>query len=71
MATRNFDNKNNAYTIFFDENKDKVSEGNMHNKLREGPWKYYHKGLKTVMTTENYIKDKLEGSRKVFIQTRS
>ncbi|AIN74339.1 hypothetical protein SL053_001579 [Flavobacterium psychrophilum] len=66
MATRNFDNKNNAYTIFFDENKDKVSEGNMHNKLREGPWKYYHKGLKTVMTTENYIKDKLEGSRKVF-----
>ncbi|SFA88405.1 MORN repeat variant [Flavobacterium swingsii] len=66
MATRNFDAKNNAYTIFFDENKNKVSEGNMYNKLRTGVWKYYHKGQKTVMTTENYINDKLEGSRKVF-----
>ena len=66
LATRNFDTKNNAYTIFFDENKNIVSEGNTYNKLRTGVWKYYHKGLKTVMTTENYINDKLEGSRNVF-----
>lgn len=66
MATRNFDAKNNAYTIFYDENKNKVSEGNMVNKLREGVWKYYHKNSKVVMTIENYKKDKLEGSRKVY-----
>lgn len=66
MATRNFDAKNNAYTIFFDEKKNKVSEGNVVDKLREGIWKYYHKNSNAVMTTENYVNDKLEGSRKVF-----
>ena len=66
MATRNFDGKGSAYTIFFDENSFKVSEGNVVNKLRHGLWKYYHKGLKTVMTTENYLNDKLEGVRKVY-----
>lgn len=66
MATRNFDNKNNAYTIFYDEKKNKVSEGNVVNKLREGVWKYYHKDSKAIMTTENYVNDKLEGARKVF-----
>ncbi len=66
MATRNFDAKNNAYTIFFDEKNFKVSEGNVVNKLREGVWKYYHKESTKVMTTENYVKDKLQGIRKVF-----
>ncbi|GAA4777023.1 MULTISPECIES: toxin-antitoxin system YwqK family antitoxin [Flavobacterium] len=66
MATRNFDGKGGAYTIFFDEKGNKVSEGNVINKLREGIWKYYHKGANTIMTTENYIKDKIEGVRKVF-----
>lgn len=66
MATRNFDDKGNAYTIFYDEKGNKVSEGNVINKLRDGIWKYYHKGAKTIMTTENYVKDKIEGVRKVF-----
>ena len=66
MATRNFDEKGNAYTTFFDEKGNKVSEGNVVNKLREGIWKYYHKGAKTIMTTENYVNDKIEGIRKVF-----
>jgi antitoxin component YwqK of YwqJK toxin-antitoxin module len=68
-ATRNFDGKGNAYTIFFDEKSNKVSEGNMANKLRQGVWKYYHKGAKTIMTTENYVNDKIEGVRKVFYTT--
>lgn len=68
-ATRNFDGKGNAYTIFFDEKGNKVSEGNMVNKLRQGLWKYYHKGAKTIMTTENYVDDKIEGVRKVFYTT--
>ncbi len=66
MATRKFDNFNNALTMFFDEKKNKVSEGNVTNKLREGIWTYYHKNSKAVMTIENYIHDKLEGIRKVF-----
>ena len=66
MATRDFDGKGGAYTVFFDEKGNKVSEGNVINKLREGDWKYYHKGAKTIMTIENYIKDKIEGIGKVF-----
>ncbi|MEO8235479.1 MAG: hypothetical protein ABI549_08710 [Flavobacterium sp.] len=66
LATRDFDTKNGAFTIFYDENKNKVSEGNTVNKLREGLWKYYHKNSKEIMTTENYVHDKIEGTRKVF-----
>jgi antitoxin component YwqK of YwqJK toxin-antitoxin module len=66
MATRKFDNFNNAFTIFYDEKKFKVSEGKVINKLREGIWTYYHKNSKAVMTIENYVNDKLEGIRKVF-----
>lgn len=66
MATRNFDGKGNAYTTFFDEKGNKVSEGNAKDQLRQGLWKYYHKGASSLMTTENYVNDKLEGIRKVF-----
>lgn len=65
-ATRKFGAKGNAYTIFFDEKGQKVSEGNLVNKLRQGVWKYYHKSSTSIMCTENYVDDKLEGSRKVF-----
>lgn len=65
-ATRKFDAKGNAYTIFFDEKGQKVSEGNVVNKLRQGVWKYYHKNATSVMCTENYENDKLKGVRKVF-----
>lgn len=66
MATRNFTKNNEAYTIFFDEKGNKVSEGNVKLKLREGTWTYYHKEAKTVMTTENYVNDKLQGPRLVY-----
>lgn len=65
-ATRKFDEKGNAYTTFFNEKGQKVSEGNVLDKKRQGVWKYYHKNATTVMCTENYESDKLEGSRKVF-----
>lgn len=65
-ATRNFTAKNNAYTIFYDDKKNVVSEGNTVNKLRTGIWKYYHKESKTVMTTENYLNDKIVNARKVY-----
>ena len=67
VATREFNSKDNsAYTIFYDQFKNKVSEGKVVNKLSEGQWKYYHKASKAIMTTENYSRGKLEGLRSVF-----
>lgn len=67
IATREFNaNDNSAYTVFYDQNKNKVSEGKVVNKLFEGQWKYYHLNSKNIMTTENYSKGKLEGLRTVF-----
>ncbi len=67
IATREFNPKDHsAYTIFYDQLKNKVSEGKVVNKLYEGQWKYYHKASKVVMTIENYSNGKLEGLRSVF-----
>ena len=67
IATREFNPKDNsAYTIFYDQYKNKVSEGKVVNKLFEGEWKYYHYASPSVMTTENYKNGKLEGLRTVY-----
>ncbi|WP_035670846.1 toxin-antitoxin system YwqK family antitoxin [Flavobacterium sp. 83] len=67
IATREFNsNDNSAYTIFYDQDKNKVSEGKVVNKLFEGQWKYYHQASKAIMTLENYTNGKLEGLRSVF-----
>lgn len=67
IATREFNPKDNAaFTIFYDQNKNKVSEGKVVNKVFEGQWNYYHLASKNIMTTENYSKGKLEGLRTVF-----
>jgi antitoxin component YwqK of YwqJK toxin-antitoxin module len=67
VATREFNPKDNAaYTIFYDQFKNKVSEGKVVNKLYEGQWKYYHKASQQIMTIENYSIGKLEGLRFVF-----
>lgn len=67
IATREFNpNDNSAYTIVYDQLKNKVSEGKVINKLSEGKWIYYHKASKAIMATENYSKGKLEGLRSVF-----
>ena len=67
IATRTFNaNDNAAYTVFYDQSNNKVSEGKVVNKLFEGEWKYYHKASKTIMSIENYKNGKLEGLRSVF-----
>ena len=67
MATREFNSTDNsAYTIFYDQAKNKVSEGKVINKLFDGEWKYYHKASKAIMTVENYKNGKLEGLRSVY-----
>ncbi|MTH14246.1 hypothetical protein [Flavobacterium sp. LC2016-01] len=67
IATRDFTaNDGSSYTIFYDQNKNKVSEGKEVGKSREGEWKYYHKASKVIMTLENYKNGKLEGTRSVY-----
>ncbi|MEP6805082.1 MAG: hypothetical protein ABI892_11215 [Flavobacterium sp.] len=67
IATRDFTaNNGSSYTIFYDQNKNKVSEGKEVGKAREGEWKYYHKASKVVMTLENYKNGKLDGPRTVY-----
>ncbi|GGA86590.1 hypothetical protein GCM10008015_29080 [Flavobacterium palustre] len=67
IATRTFNaNDNAAYTVFYDQAKNKVSEGKVVNKLFEGEWKYYHKAATTIMSIEHYKNGKLEGLRSVF-----
>ncbi|MCC9064054.1 toxin-antitoxin system YwqK family antitoxin [Flavobacterium piscisymbiosum] len=67
VATRDFTaNDGSSYTIFYDQNKNKVSEGKEVGKAREGEWKYYHKASKVLMTLENYKNGKLAGLRTVY-----
>lgn len=67
IATREFNLKDNSvYTIFYDQGKNKVSEGKQINKLNEGEWKYYHEGLPEIMTLEHYKAGKLDGKRTVY-----
>jgi antitoxin component YwqK of YwqJK toxin-antitoxin module len=70
IATREFNVKEGScFTIFYNQNKNKVSEGKVVNKQFEGEWKYYHEDLPTIMTLEYYKNGKLEGVRKVFYQS--
>lgn len=67
IATREFNPKDNScYTIFYNQKGNKVSEGKLVNKLHDGEWNYYHENSPIVMTSENYVNDKLNGLRKVF-----
>lgn len=67
IATREFNPKDNSvYTIFYNQSKNKVSEGKQVNRLNEGLWKYYHENAPDIMTLENYKAGKLEGKRTVY-----
>jgi antitoxin component YwqK of YwqJK toxin-antitoxin module len=67
LATRDFGaNDGSSYTVFFDQNKNKVSEGKEIGKAREGEWKYYHKASKVLMAVENYKNGRLEGLKTVY-----
>lgn len=67
LAERTFDIKTgSAFTIFYNQRKNKISEGKMVGKLREGQWIYYHENSTVPMTKENYKNDKLHGLRQVY-----
>jgi antitoxin component YwqK of YwqJK toxin-antitoxin module len=70
IATREFNTvDNSAYTIFYDVNKNKISEGKVLNKLYEGLWIYYHKSSKVIMTSENYKNGKLDGTKTIHFKS--
>ena len=70
IATREFNPKDNScYTIFYNQNKNKVSEGKVVNRQFEGDWKYYHEDSPAIMTLEQYVNGKLERVRKVFYKS--
>lgn len=67
IATREFNPKDNScYTIFYNQSKNKVSEGKLVNKQYEGEWKYYHENSPQIMTIEHYVNGKLNGLRTVY-----
>lgn len=69
IATREFNKKDNScYTIFYNQNKNKVSEGKVVNKIYEGEWLYYHEDLPSIMAREFYKKGKLNGKRTVYFK---
>ena len=70
IATREFNsNDNSCYTIFYNQKKNKVSEGKIVNRQFDGDWKYYHEDLPSVMTLEHYVNGKLDGVRKVYYKS--
>ena len=72
IATRVFsENGTVALTTFYDQKKNKVSEGKTVNRLKEGVWNYYHKASGQLMTVENYKLGLLEGSRTVYFPSGS
>lgn len=72
IATRDFTKgKGNCYVTIFDQKGNKVSEGNLINKLHEGQWKFYHMESNNIMTLENYKADKLHGVKKVFYRSNT
>ncbi len=67
IGVRVFNSKDNsAYTTFYDQKKNIVSEGKVIDKIKEGIWKYYHEASKTVMTQENYKLGKLSGVKSIY-----
>ena len=70
IATRTFsDNGKVAYSIFYDQNKNIVSEGKTVNRLNEGEWKYYHEASKDIKMIEKYENGKLSGTKKLYYKS--
>jgi antitoxin component YwqK of YwqJK toxin-antitoxin module len=67
IGVRIFNSKDNsAYTTFYDQKKNIVSEGKVIEKLKDGIWKYYHEASKVIMTQENYKLGKLIGTKTIY-----
>jgi antitoxin component YwqK of YwqJK toxin-antitoxin module len=67
VSTRTF-SKNGfvAANVFFDAKGNIISQGTTVNKLNDGVWTFFHEGSKEIRMTENYVKGKLNGTKKIF-----
>ena len=67
-SSKVFDTNNNlAQVKFFASNGTVISEGKMNGRLHIGPWVYYHKNSKVIMTEEFYNNEgKLNGVRTTY-----
>lgn len=68
-AIMKFDQQSDTVTAqYLSQNGKTISEGDLTDKQRIGPWTYYHKNSDKVMMTENYKDGKLHGLKKVYYE---
>lgn len=68
-AIMKFDKNSDTVAAKYLSQKGKtISEGNLLNKIRVGPWTYYHKNSDKVMMTENYRNGELYGQKKLYYE---
>lgn len=66
-AIMNFEGAQDSVHVTYYTQKGKpISEGMMLEKKREGKWIYYHQKSDSIMMTEIYKNDKLNGSQKTY-----
>ena len=67
IATRDFTKGPDAvWAVFYDQQKNIVSQGALQNKKPSGKWVYYHKASKDTMTVEHYMEGTLDGVRTTY-----
>ncbi|MFD1315908.1 toxin-antitoxin system YwqK family antitoxin [Namhaeicola litoreus] len=72
VIIKEFDSNSDIADVkFYTEAGVLESEGKMKGKDRIGKWTFYHTDGKSVMSEENYVNGKLEGSYKTFFQDGS
>lgn len=72
IATRDFSKGPDAvWAVFFDQQKNIVSQGTLKNRQPDGRWVYFHKASKDTMTVEHYKDGKLDGERKVYYRNKA
>ncbi|MCG9973314.1 toxin-antitoxin system YwqK family antitoxin [Christiangramia crocea] len=66
-AIMNFEEaKDSVHVTYYTQKGKPISEGNMLNRKREGKWVYYHQKSDSIMMTEVYKNDKLNGLQKTY-----
>jgi len=69
VATKSYTNGIDDIDVkFYTKEGNLISEGKMNDRSKEGEWRYYHNDGKTIMTTEIYQNNRLEGLRTVFFE---
>lgn len=66
-AIMNFEEgKDSVQVTYYTQKGKPISEGKMVDKKREGKWVYYHQKTDSIMMTEMYRHDKLQGLQKTY-----